>query len=120
VLKAGGQLIHRQKFKLVRQQQKPQAFIATRPSKIYSCDITYLPTLKRGMFFYVYLVLDIDSRKIVGWQDQDCESSALAAEMMIDICHREGVVNNQVTLHSGNGGSLKGATMLATLQELGG
>ena len=100
MLKAGGQLIHRQKFKLVRQQQKPQAFIATRPSKIYSCDITYLPTLKRGMFFYVYLVLDIDSRKIVGWQVQDCESSALAAKMMIDICHRECVVNNQVTLHS--------------------
>ena len=94
VLKAGDQLIHRQKSKPVRQQQKPQAFIATRPNQIYSCDITYLPTLKRGMFFYVYLVFDIDSCKIIGWQVKDCDSSALVSDMMFNVCHREDVIRD--------------------------
>jgi putative transposase len=63
--------------------------------------------------------MDIYSRKIVGWQVYEEESSALAGELMTDICQREGVLPNQVTLHSDNGSPMKGATMLATLQELG-
>jgi hypothetical protein len=50
------------------------------------------------MFFYLYLVSDIYSRKIEGWQIQGFESSALAADMMIDTCHRKGVIRDQVTL----------------------
>ncbi len=63
--------------------------------------------------------MDIDSRKIVGWQVYKEESSALAADLMTDICAREGVDRHQVTLHSDNGSPMKGATMLATLQHLG-
>ena len=58
-------------------------------------------------------------RSIVGWQVHSEELSALAADLMVDICRREGVERNQVTLHSDNGSPMKGATMLATLQELG-
>jgi len=47
--------------------------------------------------------MDIYSRKIVGWQVYDAESSALAADLMTDICQREGIQANQVTLHSDNG-----------------
>ncbi len=47
------------------------------------------------------------------------ESAALAADLMTDICQREGIARNQVTLHSDNGSPMKGATMLATLQQLG-
>lgn len=119
VLSNENQLMHRQKSKPVRQQQKPKPLIAIRPNQIYSWDITYLPTPIRGVFLYLYLVLDIYSRKIVGWQVHDCEVGALAADMMTDICHREGVKRNQVTLHSDNGSPMRGATMLATLQELG-
>ena len=64
-------------------------------------------------------MLDIYSRKIVGWQVHSEELSALAAELMTDICQREGIERDQVTLHSDNGSPMKGATMLATLQELG-
>ena len=63
--------------------------------------------------------MDIYSRKIVGWQVYEEESSALAGELMTDICQREGILPDQVTLHSDNGSPMKGATMLATLQELG-
>ena len=63
--------------------------------------------------------MDIYSRKIVGWQVYEEESSALAADLMTYICQREDIKKNQVTLHSDNGSPMKGATMLATLQALG-
>ncbi|OED45126.1 integrase [Chromatiales bacterium (ex Bugula neritina AB1)] len=119
ILKSEKQLAHRQKAKPVRQVKKPKALTATGPNQIYSWDITYLPTAVKGVFFYLYLVMDIYSRKIVGWQIHEEEGSALAADLMIDICRREAIGRDQVTLHSDNGSPMKGATMLATLQQLG-
>ena len=119
VLKAEKQLQHRQKSKPVRQIKKPKALVATAPNQIYSWDITYLPTTIKGIFLYLYLVMDIYSRKIVGWQVYEYESSTQAANLMTDICQREGIKPDQVTLHSDNGSPMKGATMLATLQQLG-
>jgi len=119
ILKEEKQMKHRLKSKPYRKINKPEPFIATGPNQIYSWDITYFPTNVRGLFFYLYLVMDIFSRKVVGWQVYDQESSALAADLMTDICGREGVKRNQVMLHSDNGSPMKGATMLATLQELG-
>jgi transposase InsO family protein len=110
---------HRQKSKPTRQSKKTRAVIATAPNQLYSWDITYLPTQIKGIFLYLYLVVDIYSRKIVGWQVYENESSALAGELMKDICQREGIKQEQVTLHSDNGSPMKGATMLATLQQLG-
>ncbi len=63
--------------------------------------------------------MDIFSRKIVGWQVYEEESSAQAADLMTDICTREDIERHQITLHSDNGIPMKGATMLATLQQLG-
>ena len=73
----------------------------------------------KGIFFYLYMVMDIFSRKIVGWQIHDNENSALASDLMVDICRRESIQQNQVVLHSDNGSPMNGATMLATLQKLG-
>lgn len=99
VLKAHNQLNHRQQSKPAKPANKPKALVATAPNQLYSWDITDLSTLVRGLFFYLYLVMDIDSRKIVGWQVYDVESSALAADLMTDICRREGILRDQVTLH---------------------
>ena len=119
VLKAARQLKHRGKAKPTRRVIKPAALTAHGPNQIYSWDITYLPTRVRGSFLYLYLVMDIYSRKVVGWQVYAEESSALAADLMTDICHREGVKRQCVTLHSDNGSAMKGATLLATLHTLG-
>ena len=119
VLKEEKQLNHRQKSKPASPAKKLRALTATGPNQIYTWDITYLPTLIRGVFLYLYLVLDIYSRKIVGWQVHAEERSALAADLMTDICQREDVKRHQVTLHSDNGSPMKGATILATLQQLG-
>mgnify|MGYP003337123504 CR=1 FL=1 len=71
------------------------------------------------MFYYLYFFMDIYSRKIVGY-NVHAEQSAEHAAMVIDkICIQENVNKDQLTLHSDNGGPMKGATMLATLQRLG-
>lgn len=119
VLRVAHQLQHRGAERPRTQRSKPRALVATAPRQLFSWDITYLPTRVVGSFFYLYLFLDIFSRKIVGWQVYDCESSALAGEVMRDICMRENIAPNQVVLHSDNGSPMKGATMLATLQDLG-
>lgn len=119
LLKAHKQLAHRQSSGLKKKLNKPRAYKATGPNQVYSWDITYLPSPIKGRYYYLYLVLDIYSRKIVGWQIHDQENSTLASELIKDICYRENIKANQVVLHSDNGSPMKGATMLATLEHLG-
>ncbi len=119
VLRAANQVKHRGATRPTLGRSKPKAFSATAPNQLYSWDITYLPTTVRGSYFYLYLFLDLFSRKVVGWQVYDEESADLGAEVIRDICKREQVKPQQVVLHSDNGNPMKGATMLATLQGLG-
>jgi transposase InsO family protein len=119
LLHAHQQQHHREKSAPNRHIHKPKACKATAPNQIYSWDITYLPTPIKGRFFYLYLVMDIFSRKIVGWQIHEVEASSLAADLVRAICRHEHIQPQQITLHSDNGSPMKGATLLATLQELG-
>jgi transposase InsO family protein len=119
VLRAENQLKHRGAERPAQRRHKPRTLSATAPNTLFSWDITYLPTLVLGIYFYLYLFMDIFSRKIVGWQVYDAESSDLASEVMRDICKRENISPDQVVLHSDNGSPMKGATLLATLQALG-
>jgi len=99
--------------------EKPASLVATGPNQIWSWDITYLRSAIRGQFYYLYMFMDIFSRKIVGWRVYDCESMENSSALIDEICLIEGILKNQVVLHSDNGGAMKGATMLATLQRLG-
>lgn len=119
VLKAANQQCHRGAERPAQKRHKPRVLCATAPVQVFSWDITYLPTAIKGVYFYLYLFMDIFSRKIVGWQVHEAEGADLASEILRDICCRENVAPNQVVLHSDNGGPMKGATMLATLQALG-
>ena len=119
VLRQAKQLRHRQASRPPQTRHKPKALCARAPNQIYSWDITYLKTLHLGVFFYLYLVLDIYSRKIVGWCVHDQESSDQAATLITQIAERERIDPDQLVLHSDNGAPMKGATLLATLQSLG-
>ena len=119
ILREEKQLAHRRSERPAQTRTKPRAICATAPNQLYSWDITYLPSLIRGQFFYLYLFVDIFSRKIVGWQVYEEENSTLAGELLRDLCLREGIQSEQLNLHSDNGSPMKGSTMLATLQQLG-
>ncbi len=118
VLRAANQLQHRQRTR-PKSHRKPRELVAAGPNQVWSWDISYLATTVFGVFYYLYLVLDIFSRKIVGWSVHEKESSDYASLLVQDICDEEGIDRNQLTLHSDNGAPMKGATLLATLQHLG-
>jgi putative transposase len=118
VLKQESLLNHRGKSK-PRTVTRPRAFEATRPNELYSWDITYLLTRTRGLYFYLYLFLDIFSRKIVGAEVHERESAELSSQLLTDICKNENIQKDQLTTHADNGGPMKGSTMLVTMQRLG-
>ena len=118
VLKAANQLQHRQATK-PKTRHKPGELVALKPNQVWSWDISYLPTTIRGQFFYLYFFMDIFSRKIVGFDVFDQESAVQASIVVSKAYDAEGLKAGDVTLHSDNGGPMKGSTMLATLQRLG-
>ena len=119
LLRKAGQLTHRRVERPPQGRSKPRALKACAPNQLYSWDITYLPTEIKGQFYYLYLFVDIFSRHIVGWQVFERESADHASALIQDIYQRNGIGQNQLTLHSDNGSPMKGETMLATLQRLG-
>ncbi|RPH47672.1 MAG: transposase, partial [Desulfobacteraceae bacterium] len=81
--------------------------------------MTYLKSVIKGLFYYLYMIVDIFSRMIVGWSIHPEESADHAGRLISDACLTQGVARDQLILHSDNGGPMKGATMLVTLQFLG-
>ena len=100
--------------------KRPREHVADGPWQVASWDITYLRSLIRGRFFFLYLVEDVWSRRILGWAVHTSESEQHAAQLIERI--RLEATDEDLSgwiLHSDNGGPMKGATMLATLQRLG-
>jgi len=118
VLREADQLAHRGKAKAPT-RHRLRALEATAPNQLWSWDITYLATTVKGIFFYLYLIMDVFSRKIVGWEVFEIESADQAAFVFRKTHLREGINGNDLVLHSDNGSPMKGATMLATLERLG-
>ncbi len=103
-----------------RAPRRCEAHVATGPNQVWSWDITYLKAPIRGTFFYLYMIIDVWSRKVVGWEVQAEECAELASTLLMRACRAEGVaVTDLLVLHADNGGPMKGATMLATMEKLG-
>jgi len=111
-------LAHRSKSN-PRTRKRPEALVAFKPNQIWSWDITYLKAAIKGTYYFLYLPMDIFSRAIVHWEIHECESAENASSMIEKAFLINEVKEDQVILHSDNGGPMKGATMLATLQRLG-
>ncbi len=120
ILRDVGQLEHRRRSSAPGTIKKPDPCVADGPSQVWSWDITYLASTVKGCFFYLYLFMDLFSRKIVGWEVHVNESSELAAEILRKAKLSEALSgDHELVLHSDNGGPMKGATMLATMQKIG-
>ena len=92
---------------------------ASGPNQVWSWDITWLPTTVRGMYLHLYLVMDVWSRRIVGWRIAHGDSAQIAAELVTHACQAGKVDPRGLVLHSDNGKPMRASTMLATLQWLG-
>jgi putative transposase len=93
---------------------------ATGPNQVWMWDITYLNGPIKGIFYYLYLITDLYSRDIVGWEVWEEESSEHASELIKRTTLSQRVLTTDpLILHSDNGSPMKGATMLSTLYQLG-
>jgi putative transposase len=92
---------------------------ATGPNQLWCWDVTWLPGPARGTWFYLYLILDVYSRKVVGWEIHTEESSELASKLMRKACLSECINGQPLVLHADNGSPMKGASLLETLRQLG-
>ena len=118
VLHEEGQMQHRERAR-PRTSNKPKEHVARGPNQVWCWDITYLRSAVRGAFFYLYLIVDIYSRKIVGWWVASEESMDIAADLIENATREHDVAADALVLHADNGGPMKGSTMLATLHRLG-
>ncbi len=120
ILRNANQLHHRGRTAKPKSSLRPYPYIATGPNQVWTWDITYLASNVKGRFYYLYLFMDIYSRKIVGWEIYKNESSEQAADVLSKSRLAEALpLNHNLVLHSDNGSPMKGATMLATMQKLG-
>jgi putative transposase len=118
VLKEHKMLAHRQASKPAA-NYRPKEHVANGACQVWSWDITYLQTSVKGLFFYLYMVIDVWSRKIISAQVFAEESMDHSSMLLARACMLHGVQPKKLVLHADNGGPMKGATMLATLHKLG-
>jgi transposase InsO family protein len=118
ILRARGQLAHRSATRPA-QNRATRQHVARGPNQVWSWDITYLRAMLRGTYYYLYLVVDVWSRKAVAWAVHEHESQDLAAELIQRACRDEHADSVGLILHSDNGTPMRANTMLAKLQQLG-
>lgn len=110
---------HRGRSKVPGKTKMPETHIATVPNRVWTWDITYLNTGIRGNYYKLYMIMDIFSRKIVGWEVWEDESGEHASELVEKAVVAEGTRRSSLVLHSDNGSPMKASTLKAKLEMLG-
>jgi len=118
ILRGEDQLAHRSRARAPGTRAVPR-HCASGPNQLYAWDITYLPGPVAGMFFFLYLMLDVYSRKIVAHEVHEAESAEGAAALIEQAVRREGVPRGVLVVHQDNGSPMKGSTYFAKLADLG-
>jgi putative transposase len=97
---------------------KPE-LLATRPNEVGSWDITKLKGPAKWTYYYLYVILDIFSRYVVGWMIAERESSTLAQRLIAESCRKQNIGADQLTLHADRGSSMKSKVVAQLLADLG-
>lgn len=123
VLREAGQNAHRGRAKRAQARRAAQTHVATAPGQVWCWDMTYLPAQVTGQWFYLYLILDLYSRKIVGWEVHAEDDGDHAAHLVHRTALAEGIALNErdqrPVLHGDNGATIKSTTVMAMLHWLG-
>ncbi len=97
---------------------KPE-LLATGPNQLWSWDITKLHGPAKWTYFYLYVILDVYSRKVVGWMVAQRESATLARKLIEETCAKEGITRDQLTVHADRGTSMRSKAVAFLLADLG-
>jgi putative transposase len=98
--------------------QKPE-LLAEKPNEVWSWDITKQMGPAKWSYFYLYVILDIFSRRVVGWRVADSESATLFRPLFEDAIAKHNVPRGQLTLHADRGGPMKAKATAFLLADLG-
>ena len=120
VLRDHGQMQRRGRARPPRSAGPPSTHVATAPGQVWCWDVTFLPARVQGRWFYLFLILDLFSRKIVGHEVHETDHADHAAHLVRRTALAEGVHARALrpVLHGDNGPSVKGTTVLAMLHWL--
>jgi len=98
--------------------KKPE-LLATGPNQVWSWDITKLKGPEKNNCYHLYVIMDIFTRKTVGWSIAEQESATLAARLIKNTCQSEGVTRKQLTIHADRGSSMRSKTVAFLLADMG-
>ena len=118
VLGAAGEVGER-RDQLVHPEYKKPELLATAPNQVWSWDITKLLGPVKWTYFYLYVVLDIFSRYVVGWMVAERESAAHARRLVAETCTKHDVVPGTLTLHQDRGAPMRARAFAQMLADLG-
>ena len=118
VLRRHGEVHHRGRRLRPNRVKPPTTFTASGPCQVWTWDITWMPSVVRGRWYYLYLVEDVFSRKITGAEVHETESGELAAALMQRTVLREHCYRQPLVLHADNGAAMKSQTLQVKLTEL--
>ncbi|MCC5909628.1 MAG: IS3 family transposase [Clostridiaceae bacterium] len=118
ILKEEKMNTHRSRSKAPKKREIP-THIATAPNQVWTWDITWLNASIKGQYYKLYLILDMFSRLIVGYEVWETEKAEHAEHLIKRTTLSQGLAGKPLILHSDNGSPMKAATFLATLEKLG-
>jgi len=118
VLHKAEQVTHRGRDKERKNTSKPTSYIAEKANQVWTWDISYMPTPIVGQFYYLYMIEDIYSRKIVGAEVYEQESGEDAATLLERSLLKEKMMYNPLVLHSDNGAPMKSLTLRSKMYDL--
>jgi putative transposase len=98
--------------------KKPE-LLATRPNQVWSWDITKLRGVLKGCYYYLYVILDIYSRYVVGWLLAEKECQTLAEHLIRETCQKQGIQAEQLTIHADRGAPMTSKSVALLLVDLG-
>jgi len=117
VLERNNQKVQRRQSE-VHKYSRPE-LLASRPNEVWSWDITKLKGPRKWTYYYLYTILDVYSRYVVGWMVAYKESATLAEELIAETCRRQNIERGSLTVHADNGSSMKSAVVAQLLTDLG-
>jgi putative transposase len=97
---------------------KPE-LLATSPNMLWSWDLTKLRGPVKWSYYYLYTILDVFSRYVVGWMIAERESATLAQQLIRETCDKQGIRSGQLTVHADRGGPMRSKTVALLLADLG-
>lgn len=98
--------------------KKPE-LLAIRPNQVWSWDITRLLGPVKWTYFYLYVIMDVFSRYVVGWLIAEGESAALARQLIRTTCERQGIQPGELIIHADRGAPMKAKTVAELMEDLG-